>query len=450
MANIVNPAEVEQEVRKAQNCIAGEGKGIRDELITLEIVSPYVPDLTLIDLPGITRVALPDQPPDIEKQVKEIIMKYVTRHETINLVVVPCNVDIATTEALQMAKQVDPNGERTVGILTKPDLVDRGAENDVVGVVRNQVYMLKKGYTIVKCRGQSEILNRVSLEDAINNERAFFENHQFFRVLLDEGYATIQTLAVKLTTELVEHITRALPFIMNQVKIKLNEAKDGLNQMGTNVPDTDNERLHFFVEKILKFNEGIQQASEGEEKATDGNLKLCNEIRKYFNSWEQFLNESTLKFAAEINSHPYEYEMMLRGQELKGLNNYRTIAAIIKEKMITLEGPAVEQLNDITALVQSTFSNIAINHFHQFPNLCRTAKNASARLANQIPLITQNYVLFEVADVLKAEMMKLIQDKEKLNVFLQEKHDMSNRRRNLKDRIARLQAAQLELKGFHD
>ncbi|XP_040194943.1 interferon-induced GTP-binding protein Mx1-like [Rana temporaria] len=517
-AKILNPAEVEQEVRKAQNRIAGEGKGIRDELITLEIGSPNGPDLTLIDLPGITRVALPDQPPDIEQQIKRIIMKYVARKETINLVVVPSNVDIATTEALQMAKQVDPNGERTVGILTKPDLVDKGVENDVVGVVRNQIYILKKGYTIVKCRGQSEIVNRVSLGDAINNERAFFENHQFFRVLLDEGYATISTLAVKLTTELVEHIFRALPFLMNQVNIKLKEAQDGLNQIGIHFPETDSDRLHFLVKKIMKFNEGIQQASEGEE-VTIGHLKLCNEIRKHFNSWEQLLKESTLKFSAEITSQENAYETMWRGQELKGLNNYRTIAAIIKTKMITLEGPAVQKLNDITALVRSTFSNIATNHFQEFPNLCRTAKamvekicqvkseeakqtilthfkmegrvifcldstygsslnavrnkklnpksewdsayetsfhieaffqNVSARLANQIPLITQNYVLFEVADVLKAEMMELIQGKENLDVLLQERDDMSNRRRNLKEGIARLQAAQLKLKSFHD
>lgn len=66
----------------AQNRIAGEGKGIRDELITLEIGSPNGPDLTLIDLPGITRVALPDQPPDIEQQVCLMAFKGKSRHVT--------------------------------------------------------------------------------------------------------------------------------------------------------------------------------------------------------------------------------------------------------------------------------------------------------------------------------------------------------------------------------
>ncbi|CAI9620229.1 unnamed protein product [Staurois parvus] len=176
-----NPSEVEREVRKAQDCMAGAGNGVSDELITLEVVSPNVPDLTLIDLPGITRVALANQPADIGLKIKLMISKYIKRQETINLVVVPSNVDIATTEALEMARTVDPSGQRTLGILTKPDLVDKGAEEDIVNIVKNLVYTLRKGFMIVKCRGQKEIQNNICLEDAIRNERAFFENHEHFR-----------------------------------------------------------------------------------------------------------------------------------------------------------------------------------------------------------------------------------------------------------------------------
>ncbi|XP_023249140.1 interferon-induced GTP-binding protein Mx-like, partial [Seriola lalandi dorsalis] len=84
------------------------------DLISLEIASPDVPDLTLIDLPGIARVAVKGQPENIGDQIKRLIQKFITKQETISLVVVPCNVDIATTEALQMAQRVDPDGERTL------------------------------------------------------------------------------------------------------------------------------------------------------------------------------------------------------------------------------------------------------------------------------------------------------------------------------------------------
>lgn len=126
----------------AQNMLAGDGVGICDDLISLEITSPDVCDLTLIDLPGITRVPVQGQPEDIGDQVtydcqiyfciihilewsdmcswllqiRRLISKFIDKKETINLVVVPCNVDIATTEALRMAQGVDPNGSRTLGL----------------------------------------------------------------------------------------------------------------------------------------------------------------------------------------------------------------------------------------------------------------------------------------------------------------------------------------------
>lgn len=67
------------------------------------------------------------------------------------------------------------------GILTKPDLVDRGAEDKVVDVVRNLVYHLKKGYMIVKCRGQQDIQDQLSLREALQNEQVFFKEHPHYR-----------------------------------------------------------------------------------------------------------------------------------------------------------------------------------------------------------------------------------------------------------------------------
>ncbi|RXN12355.1 interferon-induced GTP-binding Mx-like protein [Labeo rohita] len=108
-------------------------------------MSPDVCDLTLIDLPGIARVPVEGQPEDIGKQIKRLIKKYIIKHETVNLVVVPCNIDIATTEALQMAQEVDPDGIRTIAILTKPDLIDKGTEKRILKIVHNKVIPLSKG-----------------------------------------------------------------------------------------------------------------------------------------------------------------------------------------------------------------------------------------------------------------------------------------------------------------
>ncbi|XP_043084265.1 interferon-induced GTP-binding protein Mx-like [Puntigrus tetrazona] len=177
-----DPSLVEEHVAAAQNDLAGSGVGICDELITLEVMSPDMCDLTLIDLPGIARVPVEGQPEDIGKQIKRLIMKYIKKHETINLVVVPCNTDIATTEALRMAKEVDDEGIRTVAILTKPDLIDRGTEKEILKIVDNNVIPLRKGYIVVKCRGQQQIDAKVPLKEAAEIEQEFFLNHDYFRL----------------------------------------------------------------------------------------------------------------------------------------------------------------------------------------------------------------------------------------------------------------------------
>uniref|UniRef100_A0A8C5V8P7 MX dynamin like GTPase 1 n=1 Tax=Microcebus murinus TaxID=30608 RepID=A0A8C5V8P7_MICMU len=245
---ISDASEVEKEVSKAQNVIAGEGMGISHELISLEISSPHVPDLTLIDLPGITRVAVGNQPADIGRQIKVLIKKYINKQETINLVVVPSNVDIATTEALSMAQEVDPEGDRTIGILTKPDLVDRGTEDKVVDVVRNLVCHLKKGYMIVKCRGQQDIQDRLSLAEALQREKAFFEDHPYFRYLLEEGRATVPCLAERLTTELITHISKSLPLLENQIKESHQKITEELQKYGVDIPEDENEKMFFLID----------------------------------------------------------------------------------------------------------------------------------------------------------------------------------------------------------
>nr|DBA34534.1 TPA: hypothetical protein GDO54_002085 [Pyxicephalus adspersus] len=490
VAELKSPAEVEDEVRRAQNFIAGEGNGICDNLITLEVVSPDVPDLTLIDLPGITRVALPNQPPHIGHQIKMMIRKYIQRQETINLVVVPSNVDIATTEALEMAKQVDPSGERTIGILTKPDLVDKGAEADIVDVVRNLSYPLKKGYMIVKCRGQSEIQGKLSLKNAIDNEKTFFENHEHFRVLLEEGHATIPTLAERLTLELVEHIGKTLPNLEDQILNKLKEAENKLQMIGTGVPETETDKLTFLIDKIKYFCDGIGQVTEGEEELINGHLKLFTEIRKRFNSWEQTLNKSInkCKYWSKIpeNNNFYNIHCGFKSKPiwtaLKNFLQYQNLYRSVKGKLENIcnmqqkkaeEAIQIQFKMEKIIYCQDTFYGGSLkearelveeekkkNNFLQPPSQLQLSveemsyhiqayfKIAVARLANQIPLIIQHFVLYETAQQLQAQIMELIQDRENLHVLLQEKQDMSRERKNLKDRIKRLTSAQLKLATF--
>uniref|UniRef100_A0A9J7XRX6 Uncharacterized protein n=2 Tax=Cyprinus carpio TaxID=7962 RepID=A0A9J7XRX6_CYPCA len=466
-----DPAEIENAVLHAQTVLAGKGEGISHDMITLEIQSSDVPDLTLIDLPGIARVATGNQPLDIEEQIKDLIEKFIKRQETISLVVVPANIDIATTEALRMASKVDPTGQRTLGILTKPDLVDKGMEEMVVRTVNNQVIQLKKGYMIVKCRGQQDINDKLNLVQALEKEKEFFKGNSHFRALLEDGKATIPLLAERLTKELVEHIAKTLPQVQKQLEMKLEKTSKDLKMLGDGVPLDENEKTNFLIMEILR-----------------------DEVQ--------------------------EYVRTRRGKELPGFVSYRTFETIVKKHTEELEEPALKLLKDVKELVHTCVDHIVNSHFSAFSHLLRAAKDpiedfleeqfqiaeekihsqfkmekmvysqdelyssqldtvkqksstgfglkasfVSAdvremsyhltsylkitcdRLANQIPLIVQYHMLDQYISQLQNAMLALIGGNNP-GMLLREDSVVARKRKELKDRLDRLKSAGKILSKF--
>ncbi|XP_051998614.1 interferon-induced GTP-binding protein MxE isoform X1 [Xyrauchen texanus] len=370
-----NPADIEKAVLNAQNSLAGKGQGISHKMITLEIQANDVPDLTLIDLPGIARVATGNQPEDIEKQIKDLIEMFIKRQETISLVVVPANIDIATTEALQMAFKVDPTGHRTLCILTKPDLVDKGMEEIVVRTVNNQVIPLKKGYMIVKCRGQQDINEKLSLVKALKKERQFFGEHAHFRSLLEDEKATIPLLAERLTKELVEHITKSLPQLQKQVEMKLENTSVDLKVLGDGVPLSEHEKNNLLIMKIHQFNDALEAVKNAEENIFNSDMRVFTKIRDEFGRWQRTLNDKIVKTEETLKDEVEEYIRTRRGKELPGFVNYRTFENFVKKHILELEEPALELLKYITDIVHSCVNSIVSSHFKAFSHLLRVAKD---------------------------------------------------------------------------
>uniref|UniRef100_A0A8C2WP70 Interferon-induced GTP-binding protein Mx n=1 Tax=Cyclopterus lumpus TaxID=8103 RepID=A0A8C2WP70_CYCLU len=220
---IKDPAHVDSMIREAQNKMARVWEGISDDL-SLEIASPDVQDLMLIDLPGITRVAVKGQLENIGEQINTLIQKIITKQQIINLVVVPSNVDIATTQALKMVQEVDPDGNRTLG---KWDLVDKGTEESVVEIVRNLVIQLNKGYMIVRCRGQKEIMCLLRKQQEEKRPSS-----------------TIMCISSEF------NIFGSLPRLKDQIEKKLTETQAELDSFGSGPPADAAERLSFTSHRL--------------------------------------------------------------------------------------------------------------------------------------------------------------------------------------------------------
>lgn len=129
--------EIRDEIQHETDRICGQNKGVSWTPINLKIHSPNVLDLTLIDLPGMTKVPVGDQPQDIELQIRNLILQYVQSPNCLILAVSPANADLANSDALQLAQDVDPSGERTIGVVTKLDLMDEGT--DARSILLNEV-----------------------------------------------------------------------------------------------------------------------------------------------------------------------------------------------------------------------------------------------------------------------------------------------------------------------
>lgn len=97
----------------------------------------------MVDLPGLTKVPVGDQPKDIEKQIREMILKYITKPNAIILAVTAANTDLANSDGLKLAREVDPEGLRTIGVLTKVDLMDQGT--DVIDILAGRMIPLRLG-----------------------------------------------------------------------------------------------------------------------------------------------------------------------------------------------------------------------------------------------------------------------------------------------------------------
>ena len=220
--------EIRDEIAADTEEKTGGTKGISHLPINLRIFSPKVLTITLIDLPGLTKVAVHDQPKDIERQIKQMILKFITKANCIILAVTAANTDIANSDALKLARDVDPEGIRTIGVLTKIDLMDPGTT--VLDVLSGKVIPLKLGYVPLVNRGQRDIEGKKSIEDALASEAEFFANHEAYSDKAE--YCGTHYLTKRLNIILKSHIKKNIPDMRTKIRDLLLSTEDELKGLG--------------------------------------------------------------------------------------------------------------------------------------------------------------------------------------------------------------------------
>ncbi|KAJ3809608.1 Dynamin central region-domain-containing protein [Lentinula lateritia] len=249
--------KIRDEIVRDTEAKTGRNAGISPQPINLRIYSPKVLTLTLVDLPGLTKVPVGDQPKDIEKQIRDMLMKYISKPACIILAVSPANVDLANSDGLKMARDVDPEGNRTIGVLTKIDLMDTGT--DVVDILAGRVIPLRMGYVPVVNRGQRDIDSSKSIALALEAERDFFENHPSYKGKAQ--YCGTPFLTRKLNMILMHHIRATLPDIKARISSQLQKYNAELMQLGG--PMAEHNSGNVVLSVITEFTNEFRTVLDG-------------------------------------------------------------------------------------------------------------------------------------------------------------------------------------------
>jgi hypothetical protein len=179
-----------------------------EDVLRLEISGPNEDHLSIIDVPGIFKTTTDGVTTKEDIQtVLNMVRGYMKNRRSVMITVVPANVDIATQEILEMARELDPSGERTIGVLTKPDLVDEGAENKILDILRGKTQSLKLGWNVVRNPGQKDLDGRVT---GRTSEDSFFCEKAPWNAV-EKDKVGIEALRTRLQDILNGHIRREFP-----------------------------------------------------------------------------------------------------------------------------------------------------------------------------------------------------------------------------------------------
>ena len=277
---------------------AGEGMGITDIPIYLRIYSPHIPNLSLVDLPGLTMVACTDrgQPKDIKDRIRNLLGNYIKDPCSIIMAVMPARTDIEADLALDLVKEYDPDGLRTIGILTKLDLMNE--ETDITPYLENKIsrdLQLKLGYYGVKNRNKVQ-MSEFNAIDGLRLEKEFINSHRIYSNSKYKNNLGIPALCNNLSDVLVKSLKKNIPSILEKINKDLLHAKEKLSKLGTPIPEEDTLKSAFVHKTISKLSRKYISILEdrGKNINTARNIKKCFlELRKTMMELEPFSKENT-------------------------------------------------------------------------------------------------------------------------------------------------------------
>ncbi|XP_032394441.1 dynamin-2 isoform X7 [Etheostoma spectabile] len=369
--------EVRAEIEAETDRITGSNKGISSIPINLRVYSPNVLNLTLIDLPGMTKVAVGDQPVDIEHQIKDMLLQFITKESCLILAVTPANTDLANSDALKIAKEVDPQGLRTIGVITKLDLMDEGT--DAKDILENKLLPLRRGYIGVVNRSQKDIDGKKDIRAALAAERKFFLSHPGYRHMAERmGTPHLQKT---LNQQLTNHIRDTLPGLRSKLQSQLLSLEKEVEEYKNFSPDDPTRKTKALLQMVQQFGVDFEKCIEGSGDQVDTNeLSGGAKINRLFHE----------RFPFELVKIVFDEKELRReiSHAIKNVHGVRTglftpdlaFEVIVKKQIVKLKTPC---LKCIDLVIQELINTV---------RQCTNKLNSYPRLREETERIVTTYV----------------------------------------------------------
>ena len=358
-------------------------KNIVDKPIVLNVYSQTCPDLTLVDLPGVTRVPVGKQPKNIEEITKKMAKRYCEDPLTIILCVIAANSDIATSDGLKMAKEIDVNGVRTLGVLTKLDIMDAGT--DAKKALMGEEIPLKLGYVGVKNRSKQDLVNKIPMAEAFKKEKEFFSTHPVYKKM-SPGYTGTDVLIKKLTKVFFRVIREHLPNIIRAINDNIRKCEEELSLLGQPMPVDDAGKLSMLWNMLNEYCEIYRNVLEGRYDSKRLSFLRDEGGYKVKALFKNLLDEYTGDYKATANykDENIDYALTIHeGDSIPGFPSVDAFYYLLKPQLEVIKEPINETFANVFSYLEMLSSKILERTFSRFPRVIDDISEMVSKFLNE-------------------------------------------------------------------
>ncbi|KAL0251923.1 hypothetical protein GEMRC1_001135 [Eukaryota sp. GEM-RC1] len=370
--------DLDKTLTEMTNEIAGDQKNIVNDPIYVEIHKKGLYDLTLIDLPGLTRNPVRDQPQEIYEIVTEMYIKYIQAEETIIANVHPATMDIATSDSLRLSRKVDPQGIRTIGIFSQCDLAQRDIAPLITGESQDAIQLLLGFCAVVNPGENSEI----DFATARANEERFFKSHQGLSKL-SQDVLGIGSLARKLVEVQNRRVLERFPVIKGKIRHELASVKETIAHLSP-PRVTPDATYDYFLHTVHRASEEFMTLTKEGTVVKELNVKA--RMHEVFEKGFDQLLKVTAEFRSKEMHALIELHVMEGvGHNLSNFLSSATFKAIFRQYFEThYKSVFSEVINRSAELVQLLMNHCWEKALPDHTNGCNLLKDVGEELVAEV------------------------------------------------------------------